>query len=75
MDEVKAEPDSEGEIQDSQLIKQESPTEEVPEPFAFAAVKIEAEVDTDEAVEVKVEPDIEVDFEEYHVDVNAVSLL
>jgi hypothetical protein len=44
MDEVKAEPDSEGEIQDSQLIKQESPTEEVPEPFAFAAVKIEAEV-------------------------------
>jgi hypothetical protein len=46
MDEVKAEPDSESEIHKSQLIKQESPTEEdkVPEPFAFAAVKIEAEV-------------------------------
>jgi hypothetical protein len=47
MDEVKVEPDSEDEICGSQLIKQESPAaeeDEVPEPFAFAAVKIEAEV-------------------------------
>jgi len=40
------EPDSEGEIYESLFIKQESPAEEerVPEPFAFAAVKVEAEV-------------------------------
>jgi len=46
MDEVKVEPDSEGEIYESHFIKQESPAEEerVPEPFAFAAVKVEAEV-------------------------------
>jgi len=46
MDEVKVEPDSEGEIYESPLIKQESLAEEerVPEPFAFAAVKVEAEV-------------------------------
>lgn len=46
MDEVKVEPDSEGEIYESLFIKQESPAEEerVPEPFAFAAVKVEAEV-------------------------------
>lgn len=40
------EPDSEGEIFESHFIKQESPAEEegVSEPFAFAAVKVEAEV-------------------------------
>jgi hypothetical protein len=46
MDEVKTEPDSEGEIYESHFMKQETPAEEdrVPEPFAFAAVKVEAEV-------------------------------
>ncbi|XP_023725973.1 uncharacterized protein LOC111874586 isoform X6 [Cryptotermes secundus] len=65
MDAIKEEPDSKSETDECQV-------NEATEPFAFAAVKVEVKVEPQEVVEVKVEPDIEVGFQEYHADVNAV---
>jgi hypothetical protein len=46
MDAIKVEPDSDGEAADLHVYDQESASEEdgVPQPFAFAAVKVEVEV-------------------------------
>ncbi|XP_023725970.1 uncharacterized protein LOC111874586 isoform X3 [Cryptotermes secundus] len=68
MDAIKEEPDSKSETDECQV-------NEATEPFAFAAVKVEVKVEPQEVVEVKVEPDIEVGFQEYHADVNAVRLM
>jgi hypothetical protein len=70
MDAIKVEPDSGGKTTESHVNDQESDCQEdgICQPFAFAEVKVEVELDPQELVEVKVEPDIEVNCEDQKVD-------